>query len=354
MMSFGSSPVIGLDIGTSAVRAAQVGSGRSGRTLASFGQVPLPPGAVADGEIRDAAAVSDAITQLWKRAKLKSKRAVIGVANQRVVVRQVDLPFLEEKEFRSSLRFQVADHIPMSADDAELDFQIIEDFMTESGEHMMRVLLVAAARDMVESFVGVATSAGLSPVGVDLTPFAVARAVSSSARGEMGVGGAEAVVDVGAGVTNIVVHHNGEPRFVRILLVGGDDATGSLAKELDLSFEEAEAVKFDLGRGVGSPEALGVLRERVTALVEEVRGSIDYYLSQDDSEAITSIIVTGGGSLTPGLAEQLETVSGLQVQRGTSLADMNIARSGLTQEQAVQIEPVAAAAVGLAIGASAK
>nr|MBA2601490.1 type IV pilus assembly protein PilM [Actinomycetota bacterium] len=353
-MSFGSAPVIGLDIGTSAVRAAQIGTGRSGRSLAAFGQVPLPAGAVADGEIRDPAAVADAVSQLWKRAKLKSKRAVIGVANQRVVVRQVDLPFLDEKEFRSSLRFQVADHIPMSADDAELDFQLIEDYMTENGEHMMRILLVAAARDMVESFVSVATSAGLSPVGVDLTPFAVARAVSSSARGEMGVGGAEAVVDVGAGVTNIVVHHNGEARFVRILLVGGDDATNALAKELDVPFEEAEAIKFDLGRGVGSPEATSVLRERVTSLVEEVRGSIDYYLSQDESEGITSIIVTGGGSLTPGLAEELENVSGLQVQRGTSLADMNIARSGLTQEQAVQVEPVAAAAVGLAIGASAK
>jgi len=353
-MSFGSAPVIGLDIGTSAVRAAQIGSGRSGRSLAAFGQVPLPAGAVADGEIRDPAAVADAVSQLWKRAKLKSKRAVIGVANQRVVVRQVDLPFLDEKEFRSSLRFQVADHIPMSADDAELDFQLIEDYMTENGEHMMRILLVAAARDMVESFVSVATSAGLSPVGVDLTPFAVARAVSSSARGEMGVGGAEAVVDVGAGVTNIVVHHNGEARFVRILLVGGDDATSALARELDVPVEEAEAVKFDLGRGVGSPEATKVLRERVTSLVEEVRGSIDYYLSQDESEGITSIIVTGGGSLTPGLAEELENVSGLQVQRGTSLADMNIARSGLTQEQAVQVEPVAAAAVGLAIGASAK
>ena len=351
-MALSGSPLIGLDIGTSAVRAAQVSGGRGAPSLISFGQVALPSGVVVDGEIRDQGAVSEAISQLVKRTKIKGRRVVLGVANQRVVVRQVDLPYLEEKEFRSSLKFQVADHIPMPVDAAELDYMMLGEFMTESDERMMRVLLVAAATDMVESFVGTAAAAGLEPAGVDLTPFAVARAVSPAARSEVGAAGGEAVIDVGAGVTSIFVHDNGEPRFVRILLVGGDDATNALASSLGVTFDEAEAVKLDLGRGVGTPEAQRVLQARVAALVEEIRGSLDYYVSQEDSEPVSSILMTGGGSLTPGLVASVEQTVRVQVRRATPLSQMNFSRSGLTQEQVTQVEPVASAAVGLAMGDS--
>jgi type IV pilus assembly protein PilM len=348
-MMLGASSLIGLDIGTSAVRAARVVTGRSGTSLAAFGQVALPPGAVADGEIRDPGAVSEAVAQLWKRTRMRSKKAVVGVANQRVVVRQIDLPYLDEKEFRESLRFQVADHIPMPVDSAELDFQIIDDYMAGQ-EHMMRVLLVAAASDMIESFVGAAAAGGIEPAGVDLSPFAAARAVSAAARGEEGVAGAEAVIDVGAGVTNIVVHHNGEARFVRILMLGGDDPTNALAQHLEITFDEAEALKLDLGRGIGSAESQRVLRARVKALVDEIRGSLDYYKSQDDSEALAAVILTGGGSLTPGLYEQLEQTLRVEVRLATPLADLDVSKSGLTDEQLEQIEPVVATAVGLATG----
>ena len=345
-----SGPSIGLDIGTSAVRAAQVTRTKAGPALTGFGQVALPQGVVVDGEIRDPGPVSEAISQLWKRAKFRSKRATIGVANQRVVVRQVDLPFLEEKEFRSSLRYQVADHIPMPPESAELDFQIIEDYVTDESEHFMRVLLVAADTEMVQGFLSAVDAANIVPAGVDLTPFAVARAVSAAARGETGVAGAEAVVDVGAGVTNIIVHHNGEARFVRILLVGGDDPTAALAEELDLEYEEAEAVKLDMSSLGATPEAQRIVGERVESLVEEIRGSLDYYASQDDSEPVTSLMLTGGGSLTPGLIPALQRKVGLQVVPGRPLSDLDTSRSGLTDEQIAQIEPVASAAVGLAIG----
>ena len=353
-MALSTAPKIGLDVGTSAVRAAWVSGGKGGRSLVKFGQVALPAGAVEGGEIRDPEAVAGAISQLWKRAKIKSKNAIVGVANQRVVVRQVDLPHMEEKELRESLKFQVAEHIPMPIDEAELDFQIIDDYMTEDGQHMIRVLLVAASSEMVHSMLGAVTAAGLNPSGVDLTPFAVARAVSPTARGESGIAGAEAVLDVGAGVTSIIVHHNGEPRFVRILLVGGDDATEALAESADVTFEEAEALKLDLGRGVGSDEAKKVLADQVNSVVSEIQGSIDYYLSLEDSESLASVIVTGGGSLTPGLMERLEASLGTTVRRATALGEMSVKKSGLTDEQVAQIEPVAAAAVGLAMGASSK
>ena len=267
-MAFVGGPLVGLDIGTSAIRAAQVKTGRGGGAVTAFGQVPLPPDVVVDGEIRDGEAVAEAIAQLWKRAKFRSKRVVIGIANQRVVVRQIDLPYLDEKELRDSLRFQVADHVPMPVEDAELDFEIIEDFQTEGGDHLMRVLLVAAASDMVNGFVQAASDGGLDPAGVDLTPFAVTRAVSPAARGEVGAAGAEAVVDVGAGVTNIVVHEGGRIRFTRTLPnLGGDDFTETIVEQLRVSREDAERMKRQTSMRLHptSPAAASIGHARVKA-----------------------------------------------------------------------------------------
>lgn len=349
-MAFGSAGAVGLDIGATAIRVAHVGGGAGARSLLNFGQAALPPGAVVDGEIRDPGAVSEAIAQLWKRTKIKSKRAIVGVANQRVVVRQVDLPYLEEAEFRSALQFHAADHIPMSVEDAELDFVVIDDYTTQGDEHMMRVLLVAAATDMVETFVSAAGAGGVEAAGIDLTPFAVARAVSPAARGESAFAGSEAVVDVGGGVTNILIHHNGESRFVRILLTGGDDLTAELAEQLGISRDEAEALKLDLASGVGSQEARAVLERGVDRLVEEIRGSLDYYLSQEDSEPVSSVLLSGGGSLTAGLSGKLERALRTPMSRAEPFAGLNAGKSGLTPQQIDQIQPVAAAAIGLALG----
>lgn len=350
-MAIGSAPIVGLDVGTSAVRAAQVSSGRGGYALTAYGQIPLIQGSVVDGEIRDPGAVSEAISRLWKRSKLRSKKVVIGLANQRVVVRQVELPFLEEKELRSSIQFQVAEHIPMPVEEAELDFQVLSDYTTEDGEHMMSVLLVAAASDMVERFVDTVQTAGLEVVGVDLTPFAVARAISPAARGEEGIAGAQAIVDVGAGVTNIVVHVGGEPRFVRILLVGGDDITAALARELNVDQEEAEAIKLDLSKGVGPMDARRILSREVDSLVEEIRGSIDYYNSREEGETVASVLLTGGGSRAQGLLQKMETSLRTTVEPASPLHEF---RSKLSEEQLDLIEPVLAAAMGLSMGEAAR
>ena len=157
---------------------------------------------------------------------------------------------------------------------------------------------------------------------------------------------------MGAGVTNIIVHHNGEARFVRILLVGGDDPTTALAEELEISYEEAEALKLDIPVTGGTTEAQEIIATRVASLVEEIRGSLDYYSSQEDSEPVTSLILTGGGSLTPGIVPALERSVGLQVVPAQPLSELDTTRSGLTDEQLIQIRPVAAAAVGLALGSS--
>src|SRR3954447_25962914 len=197
---------VGLDIGTSGVRAAELSLGKHGATLERFGQVALPPGAVRDGEVVDVDAVAEAIKDLWRTVKFGSKKVVLGVANQKGIVRQVDLPWLPLDELRSSLSYQVQDFIPMPVENAILDFHAVEEIEVD-GRRMLRVLLVAAARDMVATLLDAVTKAGLTAHQVDLTPFAVLRSLATIDNvGVSSMTEAEALVDVGSKVTNIIVH----------------------------------------------------------------------------------------------------------------------------------------------------
>src|SRR2546423_9566661 len=171
--------VIGLDIGTSAVRASEVLVSKSPPVLQRFGQIALPPGAVRDGEIQDAGLVGDALAQLWKQAGFKSRKVVVGVANQRVIVRQIDLPYMDPEELRTSLEFHVQEFIPIPVDEAQLDALVLEDFTQGEGDPMMRVLLVAAAKDMIQTVLDALDRAKLHPEVIDLVPFALMRSLFS-------------------------------------------------------------------------------------------------------------------------------------------------------------------------------
>jgi type IV pilus assembly protein PilM len=344
---------VGLDIGTSGVRAAELTMGKGPATLERFGQVALPVGAVRDGEVIDSDAVAAAIKQLWAQAKFSSRKVVVGVANQKVVVRQVDLPWLPVNELRQSLSFQVQDFIPMPVEQAILDFHALEEFTNDSGVRMLRVLLVAAARDMVGSAMDAVTKAGLSPSMVDLNSFAVLRSLvvgSGIAAVE-----AEALVDVGASVTNIVVHQGGVPRFVRILLMGGADITDAVAERLGVPMDQAESVKQ--GSGLAAVPGQGdthpasrAIEQTGSAFVEEVRGSLDYYLAQPGAVRIGRVVLSGGGSRLTGLVERLAAATRLPVHVARPMSALKLGKTGLTDDQLAYVEPMVTVPVGLAMG----
>ncbi len=345
---------MGLDIGTSAVRAAELSLGRGPTKLERFGQVALPPGAVIDGEVLDRDAVAAALKKLWSEAKFSSKKVVLGVANSKVVVRQVDLPWMERDELRQALAFQVQDFIPMPVSEAILDFHPVEEFTNEAGGRMLRVLLVAAGREMVLGGLAAAEKAGLRPVMVDLTSFAVIRSLAQ--LDTLGLDGdAEALVDIGARVTNIAVHQGGVPRFVRILLMGGRDITDAVAERLGVPAEEAESVKLSSalaavgGQAENEPTARAV-ETSGSAFIEEVRGSLDYYLSSSSRAPIKRILVSGGGSQLAGLVERLSAATRLPVELAEPTAGLRIGKTGLSPDQLIQISPYSAVPVGLALG----
>ena len=347
---------MGLDIGTSGVRAAEIRRSGKGPRLERFGQVALPPGAVRDGEVVDPAAVAEALRELWSRTRFSSKRVVVGVANQKVVVRQVDLPALPLAELRSSLAFTVQDHIPMPVDQAILDFHPLEEVVGDTGAPALRVLLVAAARGMVDGTLVAVQAAGLRPTMVDLTGFALLRAQAHVLSG-LATPTAEALVDVGAGVTNVVVHQGGVPRFVRILLMGGDDMTGALAERLGVAVPQAEEIKQRTGlapvQGGADPSPVARAIEATgSAFVEEVRGSLDYYAAQSGAARIDRVVLSGGGSRLSGLAERLAAATRRPVETAHPLALLALGRTGLTPEQLADAEPSVSVSVGLALGAA--
>jgi len=347
---------VGLDIGTSGVRAAELSSGRAGFTLERFGQVALPSGAVVAGEVVDQAVVAAAIKRLWKEVGFSTKKVALGVANQKVVVRQVDLLWMEPSELKKALAFQVQDYIPIPVEQAVLDFHPIEELVNDDGARMIRVLLVAAARDMITSALEVTHRAGLDVVSVDLTPFALIRAAVAPEALKLDAQ-AIAMVDVGARVTNIVVHQNGVPRFVRILLMGGADLTDAVAERLGVPVEEAEIVKqqfsstADAAQRDSHPVAR-TLDASTRTFVDEVRGSLDYYRVSPGAVPIGRLLLSGGASRLGDLAERLAAATRLPVDAADPIAGLAIGKTGLSAEQLSHIEPLAAVSVGLALGAA--
>jgi type IV pilus assembly protein PilM len=338
-----------VDIGSTAARAAEVSIGTPRSTLVRAAQVSLPPGAVENGEVRQPDVVDEALKELWARGGFKTKQIVMGVGNQRVVVREVSLPWQPEKELRESLSYQVQEFIPMSVDEAVLDFDPLGEFEHE-GRRMMRMLLVAAQRVMVSATVQAAELAHLEPVGLDLVPFALVRAVGTAGEGmELDQTGDEAVIDVGAHVTNICVHDKGVTRFVRILPSGGREITVAVARALNVPEETAELLKRgeDVEGGPAPEEVHRIALERAGAFVDEIRSSLEFYAAQVPGSRIDRVLVTGGGSKLDGFLELLRERIPVTIERGRALERVE-SQLDLSPEAIQEAEPVLPVAVGLA------
>ena len=361
-------PPVGLDIGTDHVRAAFIKPSGSGFTLVGYGSVPMPFGAVVEGEIVDPQAVSSAIKELWKRAGIRSKDVAIGVSNQKVVVRLIDLPFMEKDELAGAIQYQAQDYIPIPVDEAILSYERIGDYMTPSDEHMMEVLLVAAQRDMINQAVSAVQGAGLKLAQIDITAFALVRSllgpVTSVLPDEFEAqGAATGLIHITSGLTNIVVVERGVPRFTRVSSLGANQFTQAVANVLNLTFDEAEELKLRVGlpRVDGQPVAVPgldaevaraaqeALEREANKFIAEVRRSLDYYLTQaTQAQTIKRIVLAGSGAELRDLGAYLE--KGLQTQVIVGDPLTRIQATGAVEQAVLADRTGCAAAVGLALG----
>jgi len=342
------STALGLDISTSSVKVAEINLGRGEPVLSNLGIVHIPDNVIRDGEVEDAVTLAESLKELWGITGVKGKSVILGVANQKVIVRPIEIPYMEKEELDSALRFQVQEYIPIPIEDAILDFDIIEEFMTADEERMLTVLLVAAHKEMVQSFIEVLRAAGLSLSAIDLKAFALPRSLIPKEVLLSGYeeGQALCLINVGAGITNVTILKDNIPRFARFLLRGGDDFSRAVMNRLNLQWEEAEEIR----RGRQSnPEAEKVLQQEIFNFVGEIRRSIDYYIAQTQERAFSKVVLSGSGSVTANLFQEMNKGLRLPVEMGRPFQNVQLGKLPYTAEELAEIEPSVAVCVGLAL-----
>lgn len=331
---------IGVDIGTTQVRVAEVetAAGRPPRLL-RFGAVDLEPGAVRDGVVVRERAVADALRELWRRCRLKGGDIALGVGNERVYVRELTVPAAPPDQLRQSLRYVSGDLLPVAPDDCVLDFQPY----AQRGDDLDG-LLVAVPEEVVRAAIGAAKAARLRVAGVDLSAFALVRALLRGAHAQ----GTVAVVDVGAHVTQVVVAEDLRPRLVRFVGAGGDDLTAALGQVLGLDARGAERLKAT-GASGQPPDVQALFTDHARALIDTISQTAAYHV-QGGGRPIDGLLLTGRGSLLPGLGQYVATATSIPVALGDATQGLTLAGHG---DRAALAAAGAAlpVAIGLAVAA---
>lgn len=376
MFSVGKKSIpIGLDIGTNLFRAVQLAPGSPKPQLINYGSIKVPVGAVVEGEIVDIEAAGYALSQLWKAAGFTSKDVIIGIASQRVVVRLVGMPYMEQSELAGAIQFQAQDYIPIPVEEAIIDAQIVSEYLGENEEKMMEVLLVAAQRDMVNNAVSAVEQAGLRPQIIDLSAFAIVRSLladdsfflpEEESAGDTALS-AVALINISSGLTNIVVVEQGVPRFARVTPLAGNDLTQAIADSLGLTFDEAEELKTKVGLPPigGDPApipadlpdnlkahveaAQTIMETQIGHFIAEVRRSLDYYLTQATQiRNITRLVITGAGAKLNNFGAYIERGLQAKVEIGAPLQQVQPSHK-ISADMLVENELSLAVSLGLAL-----
>jgi type IV pilus assembly protein PilM len=363
---------IGLDIEQTLLAGVQVKGGRQSQVLTHAALQTLPEGLVAEGEVVDGPGLAAQLKSFWKRAGFRSRRILLGVANQKIVVRAMEFPVVDEKELRAAIEFQAQEAIPIPVEEAVLDYQVMNTYTGEDGSARQRVLLVAAQRDMIRQFVDVARKANLQVDGIDLQAFALARALAAppDLSADAAPVGATAMVNIGSGITNLVVVHNEAPQFTRVISLGSESMIDTLATDCGVDTEEAWRLAVTVGlRGQelpptaeGAPAGLPddvspELAEQVHVSLEnscetfadEIRRSIDYFHTQAHEAEIARLLITGDGSLARNLPAYLSQALHVDAALGDPLRRLSENKSKLSEAELGVLAPRLAIAVGLAL-----
>lgn len=343
------STVVALDIGSSAIAGAEI---KDGRNLTRAAVEALPEGLVVDGEVADPVGLANHVKAFWKSSKFSGRAVRLGVANQRVVVRNIDLPVIEDPdELRAAVEAEAADHIPIPQEQAIIDFQPVGWFEDDAGARQ-RFVVVAAHKEMIETLLSVMKRAGLRVDGIDLEAFALIRSLVPRRTSAQD---ATIVCHIGASATNIVVSADNVSQFTRLVGLGGVDLTNAVADQTGLAPQEAEALKARCGLLGDVPpgwDQATVTRVRhalalaVRPLVQEIGRTIDFYRSQEFSRPVDHLVLSGGTALCAGLDRYVAQALGMSVEIGDPL--QNIAKGA---DLAPDVATRAAVAVGLALDA---
>ncbi|MBZ0161035.1 MAG: pilus assembly protein PilM [bacterium] len=338
--------LVGLDIGTSSVKAVHLQRTRNTYKVAELGIAPTHPGAIVDGIIIDDAAISSTIRQLFDKHSITIKDVAFSVSGNSVIVKKIKVPKMKKAELREGIAWEAEQHISYSIEDVNLDFQILRE--ADPDEQDMDVLLVAVKKDVVNAYLAVIAAAGLSAAVIDVDVFAIENAftLSRTCQSDEVV----ALVNVGGAVTNINILDGGISDFTRDSSLGGNRHTELLQQSAGLSFEQAEAIKR--GESVGGhsfEEAKPAIEMANSELAGEIRRSFDFYYSTSQRSTIHRVVLSGGCALLPDLTSSLSNALELPVEIADPFQHVVTDPKKFDAQRLACIAPQMTVAVGLAL-----
>jgi type IV pilus assembly protein PilM len=343
-----SKTVIGLDIGSSAVKAVELkASGKAFRVVA-FAMEPLPADAIVDGAIIDAGAVADAVRRLFDSNKaFKSKEVCASLSGNAVIVKKITLPVMTQSELDESIYWEAEQYIPFDIQDVNLDYQILDSGTGPDSRGSMTVLLVAAKKEKIGDYVGVIAQAGRTPVVVDVDAFALQNAYEANYGLEPGR--VVVLLNAGASAINVNILHGDQSVFTRDISMGGNAYTEAVQKELDVPFDVAEELKKGTPvDGATFEDARPVLRAVTESVLLEIQKTFDFYKASAASDQINRIVVSGGASRVEDFRELLQQRFGTPVEEFDPFRTVSWNAKNLGAASA-DVAASAAVAVGLAL-----
>src|SRR5512146_2837171 len=311
MFGFGSGKsVVGLDIGSSSIKAIELKRSKGEIMVSHVGLEPLASDIVVDSMIVDSGSVSSAIGKIFTTAGIKTKSVATSVSGHSVIVKKISVSPMSDEELASSIQGEAAQHIPFDVNDVHIDYQVLN---PEDTGAQMDVLLVAVKKDKILNYTNVLSLAGKSASVVDIDAFALQNCYEYNY--EPAPNSTVALLNLGASVMNINIVKGSTPLFTRDVSVGGHQYTDSLQKELDLSFDDAESLKLGNKVGTVSEDAkLPILQQVTEIIVLEIQKTFDFFRATAAGEHIERIYLAGGSSKVPGLIEALRQEFSLPVE----------------------------------------
>lgn len=343
-MLFGSKKVLGLDIGSSTIKLAEVDVSRGRATLNSFLMAPTPEGSVIGGDIIDQGLVSSAIAALVQELGSKRKSAAAGLWGSSIIVKKISIPRIDEKIVGEQIRWEAEQYIPFDINEVSLAFKILKG-IPQSAE-TMEILIVAVRNEQSQKYIEIVESAGLKCSILDVGGFALANCFEQNYG--VAEGQAVALLNIGASVTNLVIVDSGDVLFCRDIPVGGLTYTGEIQKSLSMSFSEAETMKLSVTSGQAAPdEVLQNIESTHEIVVDEIQGSFDFFLNTNANTTLKRCFITGGGSRTPGLLEQIGRATNVKCDHFDVFRDVKLNSRNISDGFAADIRDFAAIAIGL-------
>jgi type IV pilus assembly protein PilM len=340
--------VVGLDIGSSAVKAVELKPSGKGYRVAAFGSEPLPPDSIVDGAIIDSTAVADAIRRVFDANKaFKAKDVCASLSGNAVIVKKITLPVMTASELDESIYWEAEQYIPFDIQDVNLDYQILDPGTGPESRGSMEVLLVAAKKEKIGDYTSVIAQAGKTPVIVDVDAFALQNAFEVNYGLESGK--VVVLLNAGASAININIIQGDQSVFTRDVSMGGNAYTEAVQKELDLPFESAEQLKKGIPvDGATFEEAQPVLHAITENVLLEIQKTFDFFKATASADQIDRIMLSGGASRVHGFREMLQERFNVPVEDFDPFRAVGWDAKKLGAE-AVDLAPTAAVAVGLAL-----